>query len=112
MNNSIGSRHRRSKRTSAARRAQLLAVFDRSGWTAAAFARQHGINYTIPPWRDWQRRDAASPSPGFVQVELPPPTPPVELVLELGSARLCLHSASQMALAARLLQAFHSTAPC
>jgi hypothetical protein len=36
----------RRARTSVARRRQLLAAFERSGLTAAAFARQHGIVYT------------------------------------------------------------------
>jgi hypothetical protein len=36
------ARHRR-RRTSPSRRTELLAAFDRSGLSAAAFARQQGI---------------------------------------------------------------------
>lgn len=65
----------RSPRTDAAQRAQVLVAFDRSGLSAAAFARQQGLNYTtFCGWR--QRRAKANPSPAFVQVELAPaPTP-------------------------------------
>ena len=72
----ISKRISRAPRTDAAQRAQLLAAFDQSGLSAAAFARQHGLHYTtFCGWR--QRRAKSSPSPGFVQVELrPAPTPP------------------------------------
>ena len=97
---------RRATRTDAAQRAQLLAAFDRSGLSAAAFARQQGIHYTtFCGWR--QRRDRAKASPAFVQVELASPAPPSELVIEMGAARLRLVSAAQIPLAARLLQAFN-----
>jgi transposase-like protein len=102
--------HRRS-RTSAAQRAQLLAAFERSGLSAAAFARQHDLHYTtFCGWR--QRQGQAAPSPGFVQVELPPPAP-VELVLELGTgARVRITDAGQIELAARLLQRLNAPTPC
>jgi len=67
----------RHKRTDATRRARLLAAFDRSGLSAVAFARQHGLNYTtFCGWR--QRRVKTKRSPGFVQVELPTPTVPAQ----------------------------------
>jgi hypothetical protein len=60
---------RRAPRTDAARRVQLLAAFDRSGLSAADFARQQGIHYTtFSGWR--QRRGRGQPRPAFVQVEL------------------------------------------
>jgi len=104
-----GCRH---KRTDATRRARLLAAFDRSGLSAAAFARQRGLNYTtFCGWR--QRRDQSKSSPGFVQVELPTPAAPVELVIELHArARMRITSAGQIELAARLLQVLNATAPC
>lgn len=103
---------RQRTRSDAARRAQLLATFDRSGLSAAAFAREQGLNYTtFCGWR--QRRDRAKPSPGFVQVEVATPATPVELVIEVGDhARLRVHSESQLELVARLLQRLNATASC
>jgi len=46
MKTSNGSPRRWRRRIQADRRAQLLVAFDRSGLSAAAFARQHGLNYT------------------------------------------------------------------
>ena len=98
--------------TSRQRRAQLLLAFDRSGLSAAAFARQHDLNYTtFCGWR--QRRDKTPSAHAFVEVELPVATAPVELVIELGTvARLRLASADQIELAARLLQKLHASTPC
>ena len=77
------ARHRRP-RTTPAQRAQLLAEFERSRLSAAAFARRHGLNYTT--FCGWRQRHGNAPhSPGFVQVELPPAEPATALVLELGS---------------------------
>ena len=112
MKTSNGSPRRWRRRTQAERRTQLLAAFDRSGLSAAAFTRQHGLNYTtFCGWR--QRRAAAKPSPGFVQVELPRPAIPAELVIELPArARIKITSAGQIELAARLLQALNATSAC
>jgi transposase-like protein len=105
------SPRRRAPRTDAPRRAQLLAAFDRSGLSAADFARQHGVHYT--PFCGWrQRRDRAKGSPAFVHVELAPPAPPPELVIEMGAARLRLVSASQVPLAARLPQILQEGRRC
>ena len=102
------------RRSQAARRTQLLAAFDRSGLSAAAFARQHGLNYTtFCGWRQRRDQPKTKTAPAFVEVELPAPLAPVELLIELGAhARLRLHSADQMALAARLLQALNAPRPC
>jgi len=101
----------RAARTDAAQRAQLLAVFDRSGLSAADFARQQGIHYTtFCGWR--QRRDRGQAPPAFVQVELAPPAPLSELVIEMGAARLRLVSVAQLPLAARLLQFLQEGRPC
>lgn len=110
MKPSNGSPGRRVQRIGATRRAQLLAAFDRSGLSAAAFTRQHRIHYTT--FCGWRRRRSKG-SPGFVQVELPTPTVAVELVVELGtSARLRLTSADQVELAARLLHRLNAPAAC
>ena len=103
---------RRGARTRAARRAKLLAAFDRSGLSAAAFARQHGLTYTtFCGWR--HRRAKTKPSPQFVQVELPAATAPAELVVELNAhARLRLTGANQLELAARLIKALNAATPC
>lgn len=100
----------RARRHSAARRAQLLASFDRSGLSAAAFARQHQLRYTtFCNWR--QRRARAQLTPAFVQVEVAPAA--AELVIELGRhARLRLDSGGQLALAAQLLQQLNAAEPC
>ncbi len=102
---------RRAPRIDATRRAQLLASFDRSGLSVAAFARQQGIHpTTLYGWR--QRQGRGRTSPAFVQVELAPPAAPAELRIELGAARLRLVSAAQVPLAVRLFQAFNDSRSC
>ena len=112
MKRSNGSPPHLRKPTDAKRRAQLLAEFDRSGLSSAAFARERDLNYTtFCGWR--HRRAKAKQSPGFVQVELPAPTLPVELVIDLGvSARMRLSANAQIELAARLLQRLSALASC
>ncbi len=112
MKTSNGSFLRRlAPRIDAARRAQLLASFDRSGLSVAAFARQQGIHpTTLYGWR--QRQGRGRTSPASVQVELAPPAAPAELMIELGPARLRLVSAAQVPLVARLLQAFNDSRSC
>jgi hypothetical protein len=102
----------RGGRAPAAQRTKLLAAFDRSGLSAAAFARQQGLNYTtFCSWR--HRRAKAKTSPDFVQVELAGAPAPAELVIELnGRARMRINSAGQIELAARLLQALNATTSC
>lgn len=104
--------HRRLARTDAARRAQLLATFDRSGLSAAASARQHGLNYTtFCGWR--AQRAKTRTAPEFVEVEVAAPAPPVELVIEVGPpTRLRIQSESQIVLAARLLRSLNAPAAC
>jgi hypothetical protein len=112
MKRSNGSLRQRRPATPLSRRRQLLAVFERSGLSAAAFARRHDLGYTtFCGWR--HRRAKTQPPPTFVQVELANPTAPVELLLELGpQARLRLTSASQIELAARLLHRLNAAAAC
>lgn len=102
----------RRPRTTPARRTQLLAKFDRSGLSAAAFARQHGIGHsTFCGWRC--RRGKTKPPPTFVEVELSESAAAVELLVEVGaSARLRISSAGQVELAARFLQRFNTLAAC
>ena len=99
-------------RTPPARRTQLLAAFDRSGLSAAAFARQQGIGYTtFCGWR--HRRAKTKTSPTFVEVELPGPAAAVELLIEVGAhTRLRVSSAGQVELAARFLHCFNALASC
>lgn len=89
-----------------------MAAFDRSGLSATAFARQHGLTYTtFCGWRHLRAR--TKPSPRFVQVELPATTAPAQLVVELGAhARLRLTCPGQLDLAARLIQALNHATPC
>jgi transposase-like protein len=105
---------RRTSHAELARRARILAVFDRSGLSAAAFARQHRLTYTtFCSWRQQSRRGGTKASPGFVQVELTAPAAAVELTIELGAqTRLRINSASQIALAIDLIQALNAKASC
>lgn len=110
MKSSNGSPRRVCKLTDARRRVQLLAAFDRSGLSASVFARRHGIRYTT--FCGWRQRQAKA-SPGFVQVELPPPAAPIQLLIELGAhTRLRITSTDQIQLAARLLQQLNAPASC
>jgi len=110
MKRSNGSPRRLRKFTSPKRQERLLAAFDRSGLSAAVFARRHGLHYTT--FCNWRHR-RAKPCPAFVQVELPPPTAPVEVTVELGAqARIRIRSAPQVELVARLLQALNAPSPC
>jgi len=101
----------RARRSSASQRAQVLAAFERSGLSAAAFARKHQLNYTtFCGWR--QRRGQTASVPSFVQVELPPPATG-ELIVELaGGARLRIESNGQIELAARLIQILNANTSC
>jgi hypothetical protein len=100
----------RFKRTSAARRARLLAAFDRSAMSAAAFARQHQLNYTT--FCGW-RQQRAKASPEFVQVEVSQPPGSAGLVIEMGSeARMRIDSADQIGLAAAFVRHLNSPRPC
>lgn len=108
MKSSNGTPHRKS--TDPKQQAELLAAFDRSGLTAAAFARQQGLHYTT--FCGWRQRRAKSPA-GFVEVELPALAKPVELTVELGAhARMRLTSGDQVDLAVRLIRALNAPAPC
>jgi hypothetical protein len=80
--------------------------------SAAAFARQHQLNYTtFCGWR--HQRAKAGTSVSFAQVELSVPAAPVELVIEVGpQARMRIDSAAQIALAAQLLQTLNAPRPC
>jgi hypothetical protein len=112
MKSSNGSPRHRRQRTPSSRRTQLLAAFDRSGLSAAAFARQQGIGYTtFCGWR--HRRAKAKLSPAFVEVELPGRAAAVELLIEVGAhVRLRISSAGQAELAARFLHCFNAQASC
>ena len=107
----VSPRHRR-QRTPSRRRTQLLTAFDRSGLSAAAFARQHDIGYTT--FCGWRHRQAKTkPSPAFVEVEVPGPAAAVELLIEVGAhTRLRISSAGQVELAARFLHCFNAQASC
>ena len=80
-----------------------MAAFERSGLSAAAFARQHGIAYTtFCSWR--RRRRPAMPTVGFAEVELVRPPSPEPMVVEWGRARVRLSSPAQLELAVSLLK--------
>jgi hypothetical protein len=114
-------------RTTAAQRAALLAEFARSGLSGPGFARVAGINYqTFACWRQEQRkasaalvpvRSASPPSVRLVEATLQAPlsaTPvpgPLRVTLP-GGALLIIDAAAQVSLAAQLIKALHSAAPC
>jgi transposase-like protein len=101
----------RHRRTSLTERAVLLQAFERSGLSAAAFARQHGLGYST--FYHWRRQARTATAPAFVEVELPSAPVTEDLLIELGPApRLRLTSAHQVALAAQLLQALQAPTPC
>lgn len=95
----------RARRSTATQRARFLEAFDRSGLSAADFARKHHLNYTtFCGWR--QRRADTTALPAFVQVEVTPPSAPVELLIELGSsARLRIQ-------VARLIETLNAKTAC
>lgn len=90
-------------KTSPRRRGQLMAAFERSGLSAAAFARKHAIVYTT--FCSWRRRRPARPATGFVEVEVVRPSSPEPIVVELGErVRVRVSSHAQLELAAGLLK--------
>jgi hypothetical protein len=105
-------RNGRARRVTATRRTQLLADFEQSGLSAAAFARQHQIRYTtFCGWRT--RRSPSQRPPPFVEVELAAPATSEVWVVELGGqARVRLQSPGQIALAAQLLGHLNPARPC
>jgi transposase-like protein len=80
-------------RTPRRRREELLAEYDRSGLSQAAFARRAGVRYpTFAHWVQKRRRRAdlgaatsAATTPRFVELRLPgtPPVPPSPIAAEL-----------------------------
>jgi len=93
------------------RRAQILAAFERSGLSAAAFARQQQLNYTT--FCGWRQRQRGGNRPRFVEVEVSARSEPTGLVIELGrQPRMRIDSAEQIALAAELLQQLNAPRPC
>lgn len=99
--------HRR--RFTATERERLLTELDRSGLSAAAFARERQLTYTtLCHWR--HQRDRGKPV-AFAEVEIVPPPVVEPLVIEFGPhARLRLSSSAQVELVATLLK--HFQAPC
>ena len=112
MNVSNGIPLLRRVRTDIRQRAQWLQAFDRSGLSAAAFARKHSLHYTT--LCGWLRRRARNKVlPAFVEVKLPARAASAELVIEWGTqARVRVQGMAQVGLAARLLQALEERRTC
>ena len=104
MNNEFHFSRGRRRRISPEQRAALLAAFECSGQTAAAFAREHGVRYTtFCSWRS-KASGVAATVPGFLEVELPQRETGGELVIELGGqARLRVGCEDHARLAACVL---------
>lgn len=92
------------RKVAAERRGRLLARFERSGMSGAAFAAKHGINLkTFYGWRHRARAEEAQ-EPTLVEVELEPAgVSAIEVELG-GDFRLRLERREQTALAAALLR--------
>lgn len=98
-------------RISKEQRRLILAEFERSGISAAEFAKRSGIKYpTFAGWVQCHRRaKPKGPLPGMrlleAVVEQPPRGGQLPLTLQLpGGARMEVHSLHQAALAADLLR--------
>jgi transposase-like protein len=104
-------------RYTAGQRQNLLEAFERSGLSAMAFSRQHGICYqTFIAWLRKRRQSGEALPPGvpaFAEVMLqePPPAPiaALRIVLPCGTA-LEVSSRAALPLAAELLQTLRR--PC
>jgi transposase-like protein len=104
-------------RYTAGQRQELLEAFDRSGLSAMAFCRQHGVSYqTFIAWLRKRGQSGESLPPGvpaFAEVMLqePPPAPSsaLRIVLPCGTA-LEVASRAALPLAAELLQTLRR--PC
>ena len=100
-----------------AQRGELLEAFDRSGRSAMAFSRQHGISYqTFIAWLRKRRQSCEALPPGvpaFAEVMLqeapPSPSAALRIVLPCGTA-LEVASRAALPLAAELLQTLRR--PC
>ncbi len=100
-----------------AQRGELLEAFERSGLSAMAFSRQHGISYqTFIAWLRKRRQSCEALPPGvpaFAEVMLQeaPPSPgaALRIVLPCGTA-LEVASRAALPLAAELLQTLRR--PC
>lgn len=92
------------RKSGAQRRERLLSLFERSGMSAAAFARKHSLKYTtFCGWRQ-RARGVQSATPELVEVELEPAKEcGVEVDLG-GGCRLRLDRREQASLAAVLLR--------
>ena len=100
-----------------AQRDELLEAFDRSGLSAMAFSKQHGVSYqTFIAWLRKRRQSGEALLPGLpafaeVMLQEPPPTPcaALRIVLPCGTA-LEVSSRAALPLAAELLQTLRR--PC
>jgi len=101
----------KGRKVGAERRERLLSRFERSGMSAAAFAKKHSINYTtFCGWRQRARAEQCS-KPQLVEVELEPAQDRgVEIELG-GGCRLRLERREQAGLAAALLREL-GAGPC
>jgi transposase-like protein len=77
--------NRGRRRMTAQRRTELVAAYEGSGLTMAAFARREGINYTTLAHWVMKTRRAAAPMPAirFAEVALPPAEAAAKDLLEV-----------------------------
>jgi transposase-like protein len=101
-------------RTSREQRRLILAEFERSGLSAAQFARRTGLKYsTFAFWVQRHRRTkrpARKASVRLLEAVLPPTTAATTLTVLLpGGARLEVRAAAQVPLAAALVHALEKS---
>ena len=97
------------RRFTATERERLLTELDRSGLSAAAFARERRLTDTT--LCHWRHQRARGKRVAFAEVEIVPPPVVEPLAIEFGSpARVRLSSPAQVELAANLRK--HFQAPC
>jgi transposase-like protein len=103
-------------RRSAGQRAEILAAFERSGVSAAEFARLVGVKYpTLAGWLHWRGRPRgevgprSAPAVRFLEAAVPPVAVPAPVELELpGHVKLRLTEPAQVPLVVALLRGLAS----
>jgi transposase-like protein len=101
-------------RTSREQRRVILAEFERSGLSAAQFARQTGLKYpTFATWvQQYRRTKRPKPKPPLRLLEAVVAPPPVETILLVhlpGGARVELRDGRQLPLVVALVRALEQS---
>jgi len=91
------------RKVSEKRRERLLASYETSGMSAAAFARKNKIGYTT--FCGWRTRAKSETGPRLVEVELPEQASEAGLLIELGgNCQFRINNSTQLPLGVQLLK--------